>query len=88
METMKDEGSFHKPPVLDGANYDYWKSTMNVFLTFMDNKTCKFVIKGWKHPMVTTKNGTTSLKLGADWTDAEWTDAEDVKALGISKAFE
>lgn len=61
METIKDWGSVNKPYVLDG-NYDYLKAMMVVFLKCMGNKAWKTLIKGWKHPIITSKDGTTSLK--------------------------
>lgn len=77
METIKDGGSVNKPPILDSTNYDYWKVMMVAFLKSMGNKGCKFVIKGQKHPMVTSEDGTTSLKPEAEWAYVE--------ALGNSK---
>lgn len=55
---------------------------MAVFLKSLGNKAWKVVIKGWKHPMITSEDGTTNQKLEADWTDVE-----DDEALGNSKAL-
>lgn len=79
METIKDRGSVNKPHVLDGTNYDYWKGMMVDFLKSLGNKAWKVMIKGWKHPMITSEEGVTNLKLEADRTDAE--------ALGNSKVL-
>lgn len=77
---MKDGGSVNKPPILDVTNYDYWKVMIVLFLKSLGNKGWKVVIKGWKHSVITSKDGTTSLK-----PEAEWTDVEDEEALGNSK---
>lgn len=79
-QTIKDGGLVNKPYTLDDTNYDYWKAIMVVFLKSIGNKTWKVVIKGWKHPVITSKDGTTSLK-----PEAHWTDVEDKEALGNSK---
>jgi hypothetical protein len=55
---------------------------MIAFLKSMDNKAWKAVIKGWTHPILTTVDGSTSLKAEADWSEAE-----DTEALGNSKAL-
>lgn len=44
MDTIEDEGSVNKPPILDGINYDYWKALMVVFLKFMGNKALQVMI--------------------------------------------
>ncbi|MCI24455.1 gag-pol polyprotein, partial [Trifolium medium] len=51
MDNMKDGGSFNKPPVLDGSNYDYWKARMVAFLKSMDSKSWKAIVKGWTHQL-------------------------------------
>lgn len=48
----------------------------------MDNKTCKAIIKGWKHHGITPQDGTSTLNPEADWINAE-----DDEALGNSKAL-
>lgn len=55
---------------------------MVVFLKSMGNKAWKTVIKGWKHPMVTSEGGTYNLKI-----DVEWTNDEDDEALGNSNTL-
>ncbi|MCH92222.1 gag-pol polyprotein, partial [Trifolium medium] len=67
---MDKEGGFvNRPPLLDGSNYDYWKSRMTAFLKSIDSKTWKTVVKGWEHPVVTDKdeNKTSELKPEEDW---------------------
>lgn len=53
---------------------------MVVFIKSMGNKAWKYVIKGWKYPVITSEDGTTSLQL-----EAEWSNVEDEEALGKSK---
>lgn len=79
MKTIKDEGLVNKLHVLDGTNYDYWKTMMVTFLKFMDNKAWKYMIKWWTQPVVTFEYGTTSLK-----PQAQYTNVEDNEALGNS----
>jgi len=62
---MDKKGGFvNRPPMLDGSNYDYWKSRMSAFLKSIDNKTWKAVLKGWEHHVVLDADGnmTTFLK--------------------------
>jgi len=82
---MEKEGGFvNIPPLLDGTNYDYWKSRMSAFLKFIDNKTWKAVLKGWEHPVALDEdeNKTTVLK-----SEEEWTAAEDESSLANSRAL-
>lgn len=68
---QKDGGYVNKLPVLDGANYDYWKAKMVTFLKSIDNKTWKVVIKGRKHLVNVYQDGTSSLNLKVEWIDTE-----------------
>jgi len=72
------------PPLLDGSNYDYWKSRMRAFLKSIDSRTWKAVLRGWEHPVVLDKDGnkTSFLK-----PEDEWSTAEDELAIGNSKAL-
>jgi len=82
---MEKEGGFvNRPPLLDGANYDYWKSRMSAYLKSIDSKTWKVVLKGWEHPVVLDNDGhkTEVLK-----PEEEWTAPEDELALANSKAL-
>jgi len=55
---MEKEGGFvNRPPLLDGTNYDYWKSRMSVYLKSIDRKTWKAVLRGWERPVVLDKDG-------------------------------
>lgn len=69
MENTKDGGLINRPLVLDDTNYDYCKAKIVVFLKSMDNKTRKVVVKGWKHPMNISQDGTSSLKQEVECTD-------------------
>jgi len=41
---MDKEGGFvNRPPLLDGSNYDYWKSHMSVFLKSIESRTWKAI---------------------------------------------
>jgi len=48
---MEKEGGFvNRPPLLDGTNYDYWKSRMSAYLKSINSKTWKAVLRGWAAP--------------------------------------
>jgi len=82
---MEKEGGFvNIPPLLDGTNYDYWKSRVSAYLKYIDSKNWKAVLKGWEHPVVLDNDGnkTTVLKL-----EKEWAATEDEQALANSKAL-
>jgi len=82
---MDKEGGFvNKPPLLDGSNYDYWKSRMSALLKSIDIKTWKSVLKGWEHPVALDKDGN---KIAALKPKEEWTIAEDELSLANSKAL-
>ncbi|WJX56910.1 hypothetical protein P8452_42523 [Trifolium repens] len=73
-----------KLPLMDGTNYDYWKSRMTAFLKSLDNRTWKVVLRGWEHPKVKDANGVDNEELKPD---KDWTPAEDTLALGNNKAL-
>jgi len=82
---MDKEGGFvNRPPLLDGSNYENWKSRMSAFLKSIDSKTWKAVLKVWEHPMTLDADGkrTDALK-----PEEEWTAVEDELTLGNSKAL-
>jgi len=82
---MGKEGGFvNRLPLLDGSNYDYWKSRMSSFLKSIDNKTWKAVLKGWEHLVALDEDGNRTEVLKPK---EEWTAAEDKLALGNSKAL-
>ena len=73
-----------RPPLLDGSNYDYWKSRMSDFLKSVDSKTWKIVLKGWEHPVALDKDGNKTAVLKPK---EEWTTDEDELAFGNFKAL-
>jgi len=82
---MEKEGGFvNKPPLLDGTNYDYWKSRMSAYLKSIDNKTWKAVLKGWEHLVVLDHDGN---KTEALKPEEEWSATEDEQALANSIAL-
>ena len=82
---MDKEGGFvNRPPLLDGSNYDYWKSSMSAFLKSIDNKTWKTVLKSWEHHVQLDADGNRIYVLKPE---EEWSAAEDELALGNSKAL-
>jgi len=82
---MDKEGGFvNRPPLLDGSNYDYWKSHMSAFLKSIDSKTWKTILKGWEHPVVLDKDNNKRAVLKPE---EEWTTAKDELALENSKAL-
>src|SRR4030066_617462 len=80
----KEGGLLNRPPLLDGSNYDYWKSRMSAFLKSIDSKTWKAVLKGWEHPVVVNAEGVRTADLKPE---DEWSKEEDELALGNSKAL-
>ena len=80
----KDGTLVSKPPLLDGTNYDYWKSHMAAFLKSIENRTWKAVLRGWEHPKVKDANGIDTEELKPE---EDWTLAEDTLALGNNKAL-
>jgi len=55
---MDEEAGFvDRSPLLDGSNYNYWKSRMSAFLKSIDSKTEKAVLRGWEYPVVFEKGG-------------------------------
>ena len=81
----KEGGLVNIAPILDGTNYDYWKARMVAFLKSIDNKTRKAIVKGWKHPVIVSKEGTST----SDLMPAEkWTKKEDEEALANNKALD
>ncbi|WJX28187.1 beta-glucosidase [Trifolium repens] len=80
----KDGTLVSKPPLLDGTNYDYWKSRMAAFLKSIDSRTWKAVLRGWEHPKIKDANGADTKELKPE---EDWTPAEDTLALGNNKAL-
>ncbi|KAK2388682.1 gag-protease polyprotein [Trifolium repens] len=80
----KDGIVVSKLPLLDGTNYDYWKSRMAAFLKSIDSRTWKAVLRGWEHPKVKDANVVDREELKPK---EDWTPAEDTLALGNNKAL-
>ncbi|KAK2378545.1 putative mitochondrial protein [Trifolium repens] len=71
---MEREGGFvNRPPLLDGTNYDYWKSRMAAFLKSIDSQVWRAILSGWEAPVVIDKDGnkTNVLKAELEWTKEE-----------------
>ncbi|WJX67153.1 hypothetical protein P8452_51646 [Trifolium repens] len=82
---MEKEGGFvNRPPMLTGSNYDHWKRKMIAFLKSIDSRTWKAVLKGWNHPVIETKEGTSTGELKPE---ADWTKEEDEATLSNNKAI-
>jgi hypothetical protein len=80
----KEGGMVNRPPLLDGSNYDLWKSRMATFLKSIDSKTWKAVLKGWEPPVVLDKDGN---KTDVLKPEEEWSKEEDEATLGNNKAL-
>ncbi|CAM8996361.1 unnamed protein product [Rhodiola kirilowii] len=80
--SLKERQSTNRPPLLRGPNYGYWKSKMNAFLKFLDEKAWKVVLVGWTQPMMANTEGLIVSK-----PEALWTDADEKYAAGNSKAM-
>ena len=50
MEGIREGNSTTRPSFLDGENYGYWKSRMEVFLMSLDIRSWRAIISGWEHP--------------------------------------
>jgi hypothetical protein len=57
---------------------------MVVFLKSTDNKLWKAILKGWKHPVVVSKEGISTSDIKPE---IEWTKEEDGEAIANSKAL-
>src|ERR1044072_3257583 len=84
MESTMVGGSVNRPPILDGTIYDYWKARMVVYLKSTNNKIWKAIVKGWKHPVIGSKEGTSTSDLKPE---VKWTKKEDEEALANNKAL-
>ncbi|XP_062080191.1 uncharacterized protein LOC133784942 [Humulus lupulus] len=50
MEMLREGGSTSRPPMLEGANYHYWKTKMRAFLKAVDERVWMVVEEGWIAP--------------------------------------
>ncbi|XP_057425914.1 uncharacterized protein LOC130719307 [Lotus japonicus] len=70
IDNDKDVGSIHRPPMLDGTNYDYWKARMVAFLRSIDDgliaqrviHTCIVAKDAWEILKV-SHEGTTRVRM-------------------------
>ena len=46
MEMFREGGSMTRPPMLDGANYPYWKTKMRAYLKSIDERVWMAVSEG------------------------------------------
>ena len=52
MDSIREENSMVRPPLLDGSNYSFWKARMRSFLKSIDEKVSKSVMYGWTEPTI------------------------------------
>ncbi|KAG7552427.1 Zinc finger CCHC-type [Arabidopsis thaliana x Arabidopsis arenosa] len=71
MESYKEGTSMTRPPLLDSANYGYWKVRMQAFISNLDEDCWNSIELGWEAPKVTDDDGVVSLKPRDKWTAAE-----------------
>ncbi|KAA0035001.1 gag-proteinase polyprotein [Cucumis melo var. makuwa] len=51
-----------RPSILDGTNYEYWKTQMMAFLKSLDIKCWRVVMAEWENPTETSEDGKVSSK--------------------------
>ncbi|XP_062074886.1 uncharacterized protein LOC133778888 [Humulus lupulus] len=70
MEMFREGGSTSRPPMLEGANYPYWKTKMRAFLKAVDERVWMVVEDGWKCPTI-VENEVAKPKQMSLWTAEE-----------------
>ncbi|XP_062104431.1 protein NRT1/ PTR FAMILY 5.2-like [Humulus lupulus] len=70
MEMLREGGSTSRPPMLEGANYPYWKTKMCAFLRAVDERVWMAVEDGWKCPTF-VEDEVVKLKQMSLWTTEE-----------------
>ncbi|XP_062080126.1 uncharacterized protein LOC133784870 [Humulus lupulus] len=70
MEMFREGGSTSRPPMLEGANYPYWKTKMHAFLKAVDERVWMAVEDGWHCPTV-VENEVVKPKQMSRWTPEE-----------------
>ncbi|KAA0054378.1 Receptor-like protein 12 [Cucumis melo var. makuwa] len=68
---LREGSSTTRPPVLDGANYGYWKARMVAFLKSLDLRCWRVVMAGWEYPTETSEDGIITPKSELKWSRAE-----------------
>ena len=53
MDSIREGNSTHRPHLLDGTNYSYWKARMRAVLKSINEKVWHCVSYGWSEPIVT-----------------------------------
>ncbi|KAA0038023.1 gag-pol polyprotein [Cucumis melo var. makuwa] len=53
---MPNSSIVSRPPLLDGANYEYWKAQLMAFLKSLDLNCWKAVMAGWEQPTETSED--------------------------------
>ncbi|XP_060960703.1 uncharacterized protein LOC133031259 [Cannabis sativa] len=67
MEMFREGGSISRRPMLEGANYPYWKTKMRAFLRVVNERVWMAKEDGWTCPTV-MDNGVTKPKPMSLWT--------------------
>ncbi|XP_062104227.1 uncharacterized protein LOC133815396 [Humulus lupulus] len=81
MDMFREGGSTTRPPMLEGANYPYWKTKMRAYLKSIDERVWMAVSEGWTPP--TEIFGDVDIAKAA----SKWTTDEIEKANFNSKAL-
>ncbi|KAA0035587.1 gag-pol polyprotein [Cucumis melo var. makuwa] len=82
MDGIHEGNSTTRPPLIDGGNYGYWKSRMEVFLMSLDIRSWRAIISGWENPTEKDETGKVTRK-----SELKWTSEEDDVAVGNSRAL-
>ncbi|XP_050935670.1 uncharacterized protein LOC103502061 [Cucumis melo] len=82
VDSLREGSSTTRPPVLDGANYAYWKARIIAFIKSIDSKCWKAMIAGLKHPSPKDVAGKETLK-----QEITWSKDKDEAAFGNSRAL-
>ncbi|XP_062103129.1 uncharacterized protein LOC133814150 [Humulus lupulus] len=81
MDMFREGRSTTRPPMLEGANYPYWKTKMRAYLKSVDERVWMTVSEGWTPP--TEKVGDVDIAKAT----SKWTTEEIEKANFNSKAL-
>ncbi|EOA29637.1 hypothetical protein CARUB_v10014861mg [Capsella rubella] len=60
-----------RPPLLDSANYGYWKVRMQAFISNLDEDCWNSIELGWESSTITYDKGVEILKPRDKWTASE-----------------
>ncbi|XP_062114498.1 uncharacterized protein LOC133825594 [Humulus lupulus] len=70
MDMFREGGSTTRPPMLEGANYPYWKTKMRAYLKSVDERVWMAVSEGWTPPTEIVGNVDIA-KAASKWTTDE-----------------